>query len=402
MRVDLRYGTGRCLQLEIDPQKLISACGTPDAPTSDPNAATAEALRKPLDYPPLDQATVPGDRVVLPMSQGIPGAAEVLAAVVTCLVGRGVSPADITLLVAGPAGEREASRLVPDAYRGQVQVELHDPDSREHFSYLGVDQEGETIYLNRTLCDADVVVPIVCQRCAADGTSHGVFDGLFPAFTHRKAQDQLAAKRLSRSPKVEENIDQRVDQVGRMLGVQFIVEVVGGADGQVLRVVAGDPTAATHQALKIFQEAWTFAIPRPAQLVVAAIGGPPDEQTWENAARALSAAARVVDAGGSIALCTTIVDPPGPAVRKFSRANDPAAALRQLRRNPVSDSLAAAAIVQVMTQTRIYLMSNLDAESVEKMGMIPLADQAELGRLIAQSSTCIVLANAQYTVANLD
>jgi hypothetical protein len=170
----------------------------------------------------------------------------------------------------------------------------------------------------------------------------------------------------------------------------------------VLRVLAGMANDVFREGQESCQRAWSSPVPHTAQLVIAAIDGPTSEQTWDNLARALSGASRVVSAGGAIALCTSLAEAPGPTVRVASEAKDLRHALRTLGKHRDAGSLAAVALAQALAELRVYLMSQLDDATVEELGLIPLANPAELKRLAATNASCILISHAQYAVATVD
>ena len=82
MIISLRYGTNAALQLEMPPSVLIANFTGPNKSERDVAAATKAAWEAPLNFPPLRQAIVPGDRVVLALGPAVAQAAEVIAAIV--------------------------------------------------------------------------------------------------------------------------------------------------------------------------------------------------------------------------------------------------------------------------------------------------------------------------------
>ena len=56
------------------------------------------ALAQPLEFPPLAQAAVPGDKVVLALDRGVPQAATIVARTIAALLSAGVTPQSITLV----------------------------------------------------------------------------------------------------------------------------------------------------------------------------------------------------------------------------------------------------------------------------------------------------------------
>src|SRR5690606_29237808 len=54
----------------------------------------------------------------------------------------------------------ERSQFDPTA----ISVELHDADDPNAVAYVAANEDSDPIYVNRTLVDADVVLPLSCAR----------------------------------------------------------------------------------------------------------------------------------------------------------------------------------------------------------------------------------------------
>jgi nickel-dependent lactate racemase len=132
--------------------------------------------------------------------------------------------------------------------------------------------------------------------------------------------------------------------------------------------------------------------------VVASIGGGDREQTWDNVARALAAAGRAVTDDGSIAMCTDLASGPGPALMRLRDAQDIETAQRQIRHEHSYDARPAAELAHALERGSVYLLSRLEDEVVEQLGMAPVADGEQIARLAHRSDSCILLANAQHAV----
>ena len=86
MACHLRYGTSSSVPLKLREGALVATCGMPPlSAVEDPAAAAGQTLAEPLAYPPLREATTPGDRVVLALAEGVPAADQVIAAAVGAL-----------------------------------------------------------------------------------------------------------------------------------------------------------------------------------------------------------------------------------------------------------------------------------------------------------------------------
>jgi hypothetical protein len=132
---------------------------------------------------------------------------------------------------------------------------------------------------------------------------------------------------------------------------------------------------------------------------VASIGGGAPQQTWQNLARAIAAASKLVTDDGAIAICSDLAEEPGPALQRLAGADDLQQALREIIKVRPSDALPATQLLHATQRGPVYLLSQLDDELVEQLGATPVANGEQVARLASQHDSCIVLANAQYAVA---
>ena len=118
-------------------------------------SALVHGLENPRNFPPLRQAVVPGDRVVIAWDPTIGEAGPVLETLAELFKAAGVEDGDLTVLT--PPRGRE--NLVEVLLQG-TKVIVHDPDDRSQLAYLATTKQGRRVYLNRLLTDADLVVPV--------------------------------------------------------------------------------------------------------------------------------------------------------------------------------------------------------------------------------------------------
>jgi nickel-dependent lactate racemase len=400
MSSKLRFGLDRAIELDLPPTAVRVECATPRR-CGDAAADTADALREPLDFPPLRQATVPGDRVALALAAGVPQADAVIAALVANLLDSGVDPHDITIVrtsadvaaeVVSPVGK------LPAETARCVAVRVHDPADRNALALLGYTRAGREVYFSRALCEADLVVPVGCLRPDADlASGDAVGECLYPAFSDEKTLTRLHSAALTRRDSAAAGGE--AHEAGWLLGAQFTVQVVPGPDGQALHVLAGQGPAVCDRGQRLSADAWRATVPARADLVVAAISGDATQQTWANLGRALETAGRLVAERGAIAICCNLSASPGPAVECLARAEEPWDTVRRLRRESPPDLHVAEQITRALESSRVYLLSRLDDSLVEDLGMTPVSDTPEIVRLIQRSPSSILLADAQYSQA---
>ncbi|HEV3342543.1 MAG TPA: lactate racemase domain-containing protein [Pirellulales bacterium] len=399
------FGSDERVDLDVPAEAMVAVCDEPlGEALADPAAAVEVVLGDPLNFPPLARAIVPGDRIVLALEHGVPQAATLVAAVAGYLVRQGVSPDHLVVLQARAAvAECDSRQLLPDDWRDDVTLEIHAPETPGKLSLLGSSHEGKPVYLNRTLLDADLVVPIGCLRDEASIGYHGRYGGLFPAFADSKAQQRYrkpAAPRTARETLATQR--EEIDEIGWLLGTQFTVQALPGGGGRLLRVLAGDIPEVFRAGLSAYGAAWRCSVPRRASLVVASLTGDPEQQTWENVGRALASASRVLAEGGAIALCTQLAAEPGPAVASLLQVDDLEATRKRIRREAAADALPATELVRALERGKVYLLSRLEETLVEDLGMAPMTEPEDVERLARRHESCIVLANAQHVVPSVE
>ncbi len=368
------------------------------------------ALFKPLGYPSLDSAVVPGDQVVLAIDVNVPEVQSLVRAAISVFREIGIEPNNITVLTSIAS---ESKKLDDD-----LQSELHDPDDEEKCAMLGVDKSGRIVRLNRTICEADFVLSIGCcsqefRRPPTQGLSpdpmeeelpqkkpeqpddsetYSKFPGLFPQFSDRETIERFCApvamdNHVHHLQRIEE-----ANEAGWRLGVRLVVQVVPGCSGGVAEILAGDPATVAETAAARYRQIWECETPRRGDLVVASITG---EQTWQNFGRAMLAVESVLEEHGTIVLCSQLDQPPGPSLQRLSDSDDFTTAEREIMRDRASDSWPATLLARALEQGSVYFRSHLADDVVESLGMTPIASDEELLRLARVGEHCIVLEHAQ-------
>lgn len=402
----LRYGTDSSVNLEFAEGAEPMCCGTPRGePLADLPVAVAAALRQPLDYPPLIQTATPGDRVVVALGQGLPQVAQVTDAVVRALVAAGVAPDGISVLRTESdveAGMENPCRLVEGIFGDRVRLVTHDSAHRQSLAYLAASEGGEPILLNRLLTDADVVLPIGCLQRERTTGYFGIHTAIYPDFSDLQTQ-----ARFRRRDKVlpgshrHRDLKHEANHVAWLLGVNFTVQLVPGGGDDVLHVVAGQSDAVRHRSRELYREAWTFSVADRAELVVAAIEGGRQQQTWDSIGHALESAAPLVEPGGAIALCCDLATTPGPALQRLVGEPSRETALRHIRRESPRDALPALQLARTLEDCRVYFLSKLEPGLVEELELIPISGPEELARLAHRSRSCLLLSNAARAMVKL-
>jgi nickel-dependent lactate racemase len=403
----LKYGAQESVRLDSPGTELLGHCGVPNIePLEDPAAAIVRALAQPLDYPPLGQSAVPGDRVVLAVGESVPHAAEIVAGVVRSLTDGPVDPDGIGVLhtrAGPPGGPDDPCRLLPEEVRSRVASIAHDPSDRGNLAYLATTEEGHQIELNRALIDADLVLPIGCVRDGSVAGYHGIHSPVYPTFSDARTLARFhSPKMLDSRGRRQKRLVKEADEVGWLLGVTFTIQVIPGPGEGVLDVLAGEVSALRHYALRRYWAAWHRTVPRRAELVLASLEGGQGQQTWENLGRALAAGAALVEEGGALAVCCELAADRGPAVQCLTTSRTREEAVARIRDERPEDAVPAIQLAQALDHCSVYLLSRLEPSVVEDLDITPMADADEVSRLFSRHGSCILLANAPYASVTVE
>lgn len=386
----LTYGNDNTCELPSADVVTLRSSHSPMIAPADVAEQVRHAFAKPLDYPSLASASVPGDVITICLEYDTPQLPAVVTGVLAAVADAGINPSATTLLLAPEfAVDADAIQTWKALTGNNADVIVHQPDDQEQLALLGVTKAGRALRLNRALCDADVVIPVGPVRGDASDNFFGI---LFPRFS-----DPATIERF-RSPKTD-NRESLVDETIEsdwMLGVGLTVQVVPGAGGEVAGIFCGTPSGSVNAARELYHEVWRAPVAGRADLVIASIVGNQSQQTWDNLARVLSIAENLIHTEGAIAVCTEIAHRPGPSGKRLRHASDLAEVERKILGDSFADSHAALQLCRRLQRGTVYLKSRLDAELVESLGLAPIESDRELARLVDSYHRCLVLEEAQH------
>jgi len=399
----VRFGINSRHSLELPLDSLISQCGIPRGESlDDPVAAVAASLVDPLDFPPLVESIVPGDHVVLAVDQGVPQSAAVVAGIVQTLVDGRVTAENIEIILApGHPLANEIKCFLPSELANLIRVTVHDPHDQNQLSYLAATNDGDPIYINRSIVDADVAIPVGCVRPTGTYGNPGVHGGVFPVFADAKTHERFSNPERYHEQRWLDRQRNEASEAAWLLGARFTVQIIPGAAAGLLHILSGDVDSVVDRAGSLSKKAWDCPAPSRAELVVATVEGDADQQTWENLGRALHAATNLVEESGAIVVCCDLKSSPGPALMQIIGAVDLEEAEVAISRNRFGDGLPASQLVSTLRHARVYLWSDLDPATVEELWVAPVNGVKEVYNLCSRSRSFIVLENSQYAVPYL-
>lgn len=399
--VELRFGSDRHWQL---PNLETLASCTNDVPAVvDLPAAISGALQSPLGLPSLDQVMVPGDIVALAIDPSLPSLGTVVGLVSKWLCERGAAPSNLRVVIASSAkvlaDEATAGLLRVFAASGfdpaDVRVESHDADDLQANAYVAANEASDPIYMNRTLVDADVVIPIVCARHSQAFDYLGAYS-LFPLLSNRETQGMFFQLSKLEEQQGHQQLTAWADQAAWWLGLLAMIQVIPAAEDRVAGVVAGLIESVEEASQELLERLWHTTL-EPAELVVALLDSPNQQQNWREVMRGLRTATRFTKPGGSIVVCTQLRGEVGRAFKRLADVHDSRETIaRKLDRDNSDDALPAAVLLEATGDYHVYLASGLRASTVESMGLGVIESEEQLSHLIGQHRSWAVLGSAQH------
>jgi hypothetical protein len=381
--------------------------------------AAFEALQSPLDFPALQQAIVPGDRVALAVDANIPSLEQVLAGVLRAVESCGA--AEIDLVLSDEATDETVASITA-MVGAQVHVTRHQTSLRECLRYVAADEQADPIYLNRWLVDADFVLPVVAARTdpiLGSSNHSSVYPRFADARTRRRVLDRLSnsnqASRTAKDATGRSASSTTYDEPAWWLGVQLILSVTANQLGQAARIVAGTSLGLNSDQTSLPDDAADgiggTAHPTAA-IVIASLDGSSQQQSWVNAARAVVAATGYTRPGGTIVLWSEIDDLPRlsasnlldeeaseeESVTDTSRAaSAEAGESNDAFPSWYADDRAIEALHKIADEFRVMIHSRLDAEAIESLGFGAVTTAAQLQNLCRSFASCGLLRAAQFT-----
>ena len=397
--ISLTYGSGQTFACELPTGNIMGRARGPE-PLPDVAAAARDAIQHPIDFPPIAEAIVEGDRVVVPIARNVPDADQLLLALWEAIAKKGVAPEDVTVL--NPASIETAPSdpraLLPENVRERIAWRTHDATDEKGRSYLASSAGGERVYLSSELTDADIVIPIgVIEFDPALGYA-GTSSVLYPGFSSVEAIAQLRNEGHDElTPDDPRATRQLVDEVGWLLGTQVSVQVVRSRAGGIAAVLAGASESVLDHGKTLLRDSWQLEIrQRPDVIVVGVDSDANGRTTWSGVAAAIETARKIVAREGRIVVLTDLATSPGRGMELIRESRSPQESSGPLRESNPPDIREASRLLRALEWANIYVFSKLDAAIIEDLFMMPLESAGEVRRLLDSADKCLFVEGAQH------
>ncbi len=391
MRVHLQYGTtGLDVELPAANVQVIAPRFVPGLP--DEHAAFLEAVRSPMDAAPLASLVHAHERVAivipditrpLPTDRLLPWVLHELRHV----------PDDHITIVNGTGSHRVNS---PDELRAMVGPDIHDRcrivnhDSHDPATLVraGIGYDGQPVSFNRTYAEADrrIVLGFIEPHFMA-GFSGG-YKGIFPAVADIDAIMRYHDARMIGDARSTWGIiggnptQARIRHDGALVPLDFCINVTLNRQRAITAFFCGAPLAAHDAGCKVSRDIAMVPCEHAFPIVVTTNSGYPLDQNLYQAVKGMSAAAQIVEDGGTIvaaARCNDGFPAHGNFRTLLFEYETPAALLAAIHAPGflIYDQWEAQMLALIQAKAAVGLYSELPDDEVRRAHLVPVHDVAD-------------------------
>ncbi|MDE2638234.1 MAG: nickel-dependent lactate racemase [Chloroflexota bacterium] len=304
-----------------------------------PAGCTAEVIRPRTQPPAADPAALVRDAVYTPLGAVEPPRAgqtvaiaindktrpvpheHLLPPVLQGMRHAGVRDEDVTFIIAtgthpGMTPD-EYDAIFPREIIATYRVLCHDGGDETNLTRLGETARGTPVWINSVYLAADYRIVIGnIEPHQFQGFSGGVKSaaiGLAGASTinHNHAMMRHEGARLGEYDANPARLD--VEEIGRMIGIDFAVNAILNSDKQIVKAFAGDPAAVMRAGIPAARALCQIPVAEPFDLMIASPGGHPKDINIYQSQKGMAHAALITRSGGRLILCAACPEGSGNA-----------------------------------------------------------------------------------------
>ena len=369
-----RYGKGE-LTCSLDPALVIDELTIKRFPEiADPTAAVREAIRHPIDSPPLREIVKPGQTVAFIVNDPTRVARSdvFMPILLDELNAVGVPDADMRI-VFSLGTHREMTEAEMTAEVGPTvaaRVTMHNTDCFDdsQFTFFGTTTRGTKVGFNKLVTEVDHIIcsgSIVHHFFAGFGGGRkAMLPGVAAYETIRHNHSMMfdpnaVIGRLEGNPVYLDQIEGV-----EMCRPSFLLNVVLDEDKRFLKVFAGDYITAHKEACAFVDQVYGAEVKREADLVIASCGGYPKDINVYQLQKTMDNAWCAVREGGVVIILGECCEGSGSAhyEQMMRECQTPERVEDVLRAKFEIGAHKAYAVTRLMKKAEFILVSGMDPE----------------------------------------
>ena len=416
-RVDLAYGrNGLSIKVPAAAQVVLPRHVNG---VDDEVAAIEAAVATPTASPPLAELAAGKRRVVVTHSditRATPND-RILPVLLQTLEAAGVARGNITLINAlgthRPQTEAELRQMLGSGVFDRYRCQQHDAWDDAELVAAGTTSRGNSIRLNRTVMDADLVIFTGFIEPHFFAGFSGGPKGALPALAGNESVLTNHGYTMIGDPRATWGITdgnpiwEEMREAAALIDPLFLLNVTLNVEGRITGVFAGDVVAAHQHGCAFVRDSAMVAIEEPFDAVVTTNSGYPLDQNLYQTVKGMQAARGIVRAGGAIVMaaeCSDGLPSHGRYAELLANAGSPDAILEMLRQPGFSaqDQWQVQIQAQIQRHSHVYVYSGgLSDGDIRDALFTPTHDIETTLSELSPDRLC-VLPQGPLTIAYLD
>lgn len=385
MRAKIAYGQDE-VEFDVPDKNLLMCCSAKKVhEIENLKAETMRLLRKPIGSKPLSKLVGPGKKVAILVDDWARPTrpSEILSAIIEELTRAGVSERDITIVVAKGTHrnctDEELRTKIGEKLVGQFRVMQHDCDDQSQLTYIGATSYGTPVWVNRLVLESDFKIGIGNLMANHISGFSGGSKIVLPGVCGRDSIEQNHSMEGSihcRLGNMKGNpVRQDMNEVSKMVGVNFIVNTVLNSRKRVIRLVAGDIIKAHEKGVAIIKQLYGVRVRKRADIAV--VSATPADLNLFYSEKAATIGRMVTKDGGTVVVVSPCPDgiggsPPEDFWKFMVERAKPEEVLRLVVKKQIPGSPGGVVLWwrEVLQDREVVVVTkSIDSDRLGKMGL---------------------------------
>lgn len=342
----------------------------------DPHQEVVRALKNPIGSKTLKELVSSDDKVVILASDITrPSPSHLLLPpLLDVLNEAGVKDEQIRLIFGlgihrGQSEEEKIQLLSPQVYQ---RIECKDHDLEDCVE-IGYTERKTPIQVSREVLKADTLIATGNLEFHYFAGFSGGAKALCPGVCGRetiKANHRLSMERGASGGRMEGNpVREDIEEIGRIVGIDFMVNAILNRKKEVVKVVAGDVEKAHGAGTSSIREIFGLHLDSLADIVITTPGGLPKDINLYQSHKALENASLAVKDGGIILLLAQCRDGLGEDLfaEPFLEGLTPEELIEELKEDFILGRHKASRIAGIHKRSQIFMVSDLVEEIRDRL-----------------------------------
>ncbi len=389
MIIKIRYGKGN-IELDADPSLANWHIIQPkqEEPIKDLDVAFHQSFTAPIGCPSISELIKPTDRLIIVTSDGTRSVPHqvLLKQLIRFL---NIPIENIAILIGNGTHRRNTPREIEEMFGYELANSLrilnHDSYNNDQNILVGKTESRGNVYINKHYLKADkrIVLGSIEPHFFA-GFSGGA-KGIVPAIAGLETIFHLHCAELISNPKstwceLDANpIHKEILEMVSLCPPDFLINVSLNTEKQITGIFSGHYIEAHKLGCEKVKENSFIKVSKKFPIVITSNSGYPLDQNLYQTVKGISAAAQIVEEGGTIFIaseCSDGISNEGNFAKLLQGGVSIDHVLQSilLGQHCIVDQWQVQVLVNILKKANVYLYSTLAPETVEACKMKPILD----------------------------